>query len=59
MTDSNIENLATDITLHMPDILQQYTKGFITETNSNRWKQHVHFPFLSYFVLLFIYSTIS
>ena len=33
MTDSNIENLATDITLHMLDILQQYTKGFKTETN--------------------------
>ena len=41
VTDSNIQNIATDITLHMLHILQQYAKGFISGTNTNRWKQHL------------------
>ena len=64
VTDSSIQNMATDITLHMLRILQQYAKGFISGTNTSRWKQHVladkkhddfHCRFLSLlFSLLFL-----
>ena len=61
LTDSNIQNLATDITLHMLHILQQYAKGFITGTNSDRWKQHVladrkycHVLFFSFVLIFFL-----
>ena len=64
LTDSNIQNLATDITLHILHILQQFAKGFITRTNSNQWKQHVlagrkycHFLFFS-FVIIFLSSIV-
>ena len=36
ITDENIQNLSTDITLHLLHILDQYTKGFIPGVNSNR-----------------------
>ena len=35
MTHKNIQNLSTDITIHMLQILQQYAKGYITGTNTN------------------------
>ena len=41
MTDENIQNLSTDITLHLLHILEQYAKGFISGVNSNRWHDHV------------------
>ena len=41
MFSDNIQNLATDITMHIMHILQQYTRGYITGVNSNRWTQHV------------------
>ena len=40
MTHENIQNLCTYITLHMLHILQQYAKGYITGTNTNRWKNY-------------------
>lgn len=40
MTHENIQNLCTDITLHVLHILQQYAKGYITGTNTNRWKHY-------------------
>ena len=41
MTHENIQNLWTDITVHMLHILQQFGKDYITGTNTNRWKNYV------------------
>ena len=42
MLSDNIQHLATDITMHiMLILLQQYTRGYITGVNTNRWTQHV------------------
>ena len=41
MTHENMQNLCTDITIHMLHTLQQYAKGHITGTNTNQWKNHV------------------
>lgn len=41
MTSDNIQNLATDITIHIMHILEQYIRGHITGVNSCRWTQHV------------------
>ena len=41
MTSDNIQNLATDITIHIMHILEQYIRGHITGVNSSRWTQHV------------------
>ena len=41
MFSDNIQNLATDITMHIMHILQQYTRGYITGVNTNQWTQHV------------------
>lgn len=54
MTDENIQNLATDVTLHFLHILQQYAKGFITGVNSNRWKKHVFLQIKSISISLWI-----
>ena len=40
MTHENIQNLSTNITLHMLHILQEYVKGYITGTNTNQWKNY-------------------
>ena len=41
MTHENIQNLWTDITVHMLHILQQFGKDYITGKNTNRWKNNV------------------
>ena len=41
MTDENIQNLSTDVTIHMFHTLQQYAKGHITGTNTKGWKNHI------------------
>ena len=41
LTHENIQNLSTNITIHIMHILQQYGKGCITGVNTNRWKKHV------------------
>ena len=41
MSSDNIQHLGTDTTMHMMLILQQYTRGYITGVNTNRWTQHV------------------
>ena len=41
LTHENVQNICTDITLHMMHILRQYTKGIITGTNTKRWKDHI------------------
>ena len=41
LTSENIQDLATDVTLHLLHILQQYAKGYFTGVNTNRWKQHL------------------
>ena len=41
MLSDNIQHLATDITMHIMLILQQYTRGYITGVNTNGWTQHV------------------
>ena len=41
MTHENIQNLWTDITVHMLHILQQFGNDYITGTNTNRWKNYV------------------
>lgn len=41
MTFESIQNLCTDIALHMLHILEQYVEGYITGVNTNRWKKHV------------------
>ena len=41
ITDQNVQNLSTDITLYLVHIFDQYAKGFIAGVNSNRWKNHV------------------
>ena len=41
LTDENIQNLWTDISLHLLHILQQYGKGYLTAVNANRWKEYV------------------
>ena len=33
--------MATDITMHIMHILQQYIRGHITGVDNSRWKQHV------------------
>ena len=41
MTSENIQNLATDIIIHVMHILELYIKGHITGVNSCQWTQHV------------------
>ena len=41
LTHENIQNLSTNITIHIMHILQQYGKGYITGVNTNRWKKQV------------------
>ena len=36
-----IRNLATDITIHIMHVLEQYIRGHITGVNSCQWTQHV------------------
>ena len=41
MTSDNIQNLATDITMHLLHIMEQYIRGYLTGVNTNRWQKHV------------------
>ena len=41
ITSENIQNLATDITMHLLHILEQYICGYLTGVNTNRWQKHV------------------
>ena len=41
ISSDNIQHLAINITKHIMHILQQYTRGYITDVNTNRWTQHV------------------
>ena len=41
MTSDNIQNLTTDITMHLLHILEQYIRGYLTGVNTNRWQKHV------------------
>ena len=41
ITDDNVQNLSTDVTMHLLHILEQYTRGLIPGINSNQWKNHV------------------
>ena len=64
MTHKNIQNLFTDVTIHILHILQQYAKGYITGTSTNRWKNYAlthsrlnisSFPFIQ--ILIIQYQT--
>ena len=41
MTSDNIQNLATDITMYLLHIMEQYIRGYLTGVNTNRWQKHV------------------
>ena len=41
MTSSNIQNLPTNITMHLLHILEQYICGYLTGVHSNCWQKHV------------------
>lgn len=41
MTSENLQNLATEITLHLLHNLQQHIKGWITGVNKNCWTQYL------------------
>lgn len=41
VTSENLQNLATEITLHLLHNLQQHIKGCITGVNKNCWTQHL------------------
>ena len=59
IANENIQNLSTDITMHMMHILQQYGKGYLTGVKTNRWKKHVFaYARLQLPKFLFIYSAI-
>ena len=41
MTSDNVQNLATDMTMHLLHIMEQYIRDYLTGVNTNHWQKHV------------------